>query len=97
MPINPLSLGGLADRLLNRLDSLFGHDRELDQLSNEITDLKKSAYSDNQLSEKDLSAIHARMADVEARYAKYAASRSASASVSAQIAPAATRARGASR
>ena len=67
------NLFGNADRLLNRLDSLFGGNRELDALSAEVTSLKSQAYSDNKLSSTELDAIQARMAKVEASFAKYAA------------------------
>src|SRR2546423_5085883 len=70
-----LSLGGIANRLLGQLESVFGHNPETDDLATQINDLKSSAYADNQLSDKELSAIHDKMAAVEARYAKYAASR----------------------
>src|SRR5262245_36060068 len=38
-----------ADRLLNRIGALFGHDRELDQLSSKVTSLKEKALSDASL------------------------------------------------
>jgi hypothetical protein len=68
-----IGLTGLADRLLGRLDTLFGRTSELDAMSQQVTALKTRAYSDEKLTPAELEAIQARMADIEARFAKYAA------------------------
>jgi hypothetical protein len=75
MPDNRIRVSGLADRLLNQLHSLFGHDRELDELSKQVTNLKNEAYSDKRLSPSELETLYTRMAKVEAEYSKYAEKR----------------------
>jgi hypothetical protein len=75
MPDIRLNIGGFVDRTLNRLDSLFGRDRELDQLSTQLTSLKEKAYADNKLEPKELEAIYTRMGEVEKKFTQYAEKR----------------------
>lgn len=75
MPDIRLNIGGFVDRTLNRLEGLFGRDRELDQLSTQLTSLKEKAYGDNSLEPKELEAIYTRMNEVQSKFAQYAEKR----------------------
>jgi hypothetical protein len=66
---------GSAERLLNRMASLAGQDRELSELSTKITALKTSAYSDKRLSPAELTALQQKMADIEAAFTQFASER----------------------
>jgi hypothetical protein len=71
----PTTVGSAADRLLNRISGLFGKDRELDQLSDKLTDLKKQAYADNRITPAEMTALQDKLAEVEKQFAKFAAAR----------------------
>lgn len=64
-----------SERILNDMHRMFGHDRELDELSNKVVSLKDQAFKDNRLDRSELDAIYTRMADIEAAYAKFAGDR----------------------
>ena len=71
----PVGATSTADRLLGRIASLFGRDRELDQLSDKVTDLKKKVLSDASLTPAELQQVRGALADAERQYKTLAAKR----------------------
>jgi Domain of unknown function (DUF362) len=71
----PTNISRNADRLLNRISGLFGKDRELDQLSSQVTELKSKALQDSRLTPAEMTAIHDKLAEIEKQFARFAAER----------------------
>src|SRR4051812_8763209 len=63
------------DRFLNTVSKSVGGDRELDELSNKLNDIKQEAYRDGVLTPQEMDAIYARVEVVTKAYAQVAATR----------------------
>lgn len=72
-PVN--TLYNRWERFLNKVSSTVGGDRELDQLSEKLLDIKKAAYRDNALSAGELEGIYGRMEVITQAYTQLARAR----------------------
>jgi hypothetical protein len=56
------------ERFLNRVSGTLGKDRELDQLSEKMVDIKSKAFSDGILTQEEIGEIHHRLENVAQAY-----------------------------